>query len=381
MQTISIRTPRAYHGGGFFQDIGPRFDRLERRHAIINADVVDAWYDPSPRVIEAVSGCLPWLLKTSPPTHAEGLVEAISEVRGIPADCLLVGGGSSDLMYLAFPHLLSPGERVVILDPMYGEYAHILEHVVDADVRRCFLDRRSGFAPDLDALLAQAAGAAMVVLVNPNNPTGTCVTAEFMQALRAGLDPRALLFIDETYIDYVSPSPSMERRVADHDNLIILKSMSKFYALSGARVAYLAASPAIIAHLSVSSPPWPVGLPAQVAAVAALGDEAYYRQRIRLTHRLRERLAADLRSLPGLRVYDSIANFILMQLLDGGAAAESVYQAMKLRGVHIRNCDSQSLQFNGDFIRTAVKDAAANQRIAAALREVLEEVAPSFRQP
>ncbi|MBE7557891.1 histidinol-phosphate aminotransferase family protein [bacterium] len=239
-------------------------------------------------------------------------------------------------------------------------------------MKRSQLDKDRGFVPDLGALLRDAAGATMLVLVNPNNPTGAFVPSEFIEAVLSMLDPRTLLLVDETYVDYVSPSPSVERKVAGRDNLLVLKSMSKYYALSGARVAYLAAPSRIIGRLSTISPPWAVGLPSQVAAVAALGDESYYRERVRQTRQLRERLAADLRGLLGLRVYHSVANFILMELLDPSLSAEVVYCEMKRRGVHVRNCDSQSVQFNGRFLRTAVKDAVGNRVIAAALREVLE---------
>jgi histidinol-phosphate/aromatic aminotransferase/cobyric acid decarboxylase-like protein len=372
MKSHQEKMMQAFHGGAFFEDIGSDFSDLDRKNAIINADVVDAWYDPSSNVIEKIHEHLPWLVKTSPPIHSEGLVQTISKVRGIPAENLLTGGGSSDLMYLVFPQLLSKRKaRVVLLDPMYGEYLHIIENVLHLEPVLALQFKEYEFRVEFDALARSVVDADMVILVNPNNPTGGYVTREFVRDLLNELSPETLLFIDETYIDYVTPPASVETWVSRYENLIVLKSMSKFYALSGARVAYLAASRVVIEHLRAFSPPWAVSLLGQVAAVEALKDEKYYREKVHETHRLRQKLSQTLNTIAGLKVYDSVANFILMELTHSGKSAAQVYREMREQGVHIRNCDSQSLQFRGQFIRTAVKDADSNQKIAQALERVL----------
>jgi len=90
------------HGGAFFGAIGEDFRCLERRHEVINADVLDAWFAPSPRVVSAVSDHLSWLLRTSPPTSCAGMVRAIASARNIPAECVVPAAGSSELIFLAF---------------------------------------------------------------------------------------------------------------------------------------------------------------------------------------------------------------------------------------------------------------------------------------
>ncbi|MBI1744761.1 histidinol-phosphate aminotransferase family protein [Candidatus Acetothermia bacterium] len=373
MKIQKEKIAQAYHGGAFFEDIGPDFSDLERKNQIINADVVDAWYDPSPKVTAKLSEYLPWLVRTSPPIYSEGLIRTISQVRGIPPENLITGGGSSDLMYLAFPNLLAKGARVLLLDPMYGEYTHIMENVLPVEPVRNFQSKETSFRVAFESLITNAVDADMIILVNPNNPTGQYVTREFVRNLLEEITSDTLLFIDETYVDYVTPSPSVESWVSRYDNLIVIKSMSKFYALSGARVAYLAASQEIIERLKAFSPPWAVGLLAQVAAVEALSDEKYYRAKVQETHRLRSELSQELSTIAGLKVYDSVANFILMELAHSKKSAAQVYREVREQGVHIRNCDSQSLHFSGKFIRTAVKDSVNNQKIFQALRSVLAQ--------
>ena len=108
------RTP-CFHGGAFFEAIGADFENLNRRHNIINADVLDAWFDPSPKVIAALQEHLLWLVRTSPPTHCEGMVRAIANARGLPEEAVLPGAGSSDLIFLALRHWLNRSSRVLIL--------------------------------------------------------------------------------------------------------------------------------------------------------------------------------------------------------------------------------------------------------------------------
>ena len=112
-----------FHGGAFFSAIGERFDALERKEQIISADVLDAWFPPSPKVTAVLRENMEWLLRTSPPTHCQGLIETISEVRDVPACSLLAGAGSSALIFLAFRHWLNADSKTLILDPTYGEYA------------------------------------------------------------------------------------------------------------------------------------------------------------------------------------------------------------------------------------------------------------------
>jgi hypothetical protein len=92
-------SPGAIHGGAFFEAIGTDFRSMQRAGEVIPADVLDAWFPPAPGCLEAVRANLPFLLRTSPPIYADGLIREIAKQRDIPAEALLAGAGSSDLMY------------------------------------------------------------------------------------------------------------------------------------------------------------------------------------------------------------------------------------------------------------------------------------------
>ena len=163
-------------------------------------------------------------------------------------------------------------------------------------------------------------------------------------------------------------SPNLWRRFAAASaNVIVCKSMSKVYALSGVRAAYLCGPEPIIAELRGLTPPWAVGLPAQVAAVAALQDPDYYAARYAETHRLREALADELSRFDGWEVLPGIANFLLCHLPETGRTAAALVAQCRTQGLFLRDVGAMGRSFGAHALRIAVKDAATNQRMVATL--------------
>jgi histidinol-phosphate/aromatic aminotransferase/cobyric acid decarboxylase-like protein len=362
---IPFRKPaRCFHGGAFFEALGPEFDHLDRRHRIINADVLDAWFPPSPRVTTALREALPWLLRTSPPTACEGMVRAIARARGMAPENILPGAGSSDLIFLALRHWLKPVSRVLILDPTYGEYAHVLEHVVRCRVDRIALARENNYRLDPGQFARFAArGYDLIVLVNPNSPTGQHVPRVELEKVLRNVPMSTRVWIDETYIEYAGPNESLERFAAASANIVVCKSMSKVYALSGARAAYLCGPAAMMEDLRAINPPWAVGLLAQVAAVAALHDTGYYAARYAETHRLRNELAERLTEQTGWEVLPGVANFLLCELPENGPDAATVVKRCRARGLFLRDAGAMGRGLGKYAVRIAVKDAETNERM------------------
>ena len=369
---IAFQRPApCFHGGTFFRAIGERFDHLERRDDVINADVLDAWYPPAPGVLAALQENLAWLLRTSPPTDGGGLVETIARCRGVRPEQLLLGAGSSDLIFRALPAWLKRSSKVLLLDPTYGEYAHLLERVIDCDVHRLPLSRDESYAVSLGQLSTELArGYDLAVLVNPNSPTGQHVPCEQLAEVLRGAPRATRIWVDETYVEYAGPGQSLEAFAARSENVLVCKSMSKVYALSGLRVAYLCAAPHQLEALRALTPPWVVGLPAQVAAVRALEDPEYYARRRDETHPLRLALGEALTQL-NWAVIPGCANFLLTHLpADGPTAAEVVADA-EPHGLFLRNAGLTSARLGDRAIRLAVKDAETNRRMMEILRKVL----------
>jgi histidinol-phosphate/aromatic aminotransferase/cobyric acid decarboxylase-like protein len=313
---------------------------------------------------------LDWLLRTSPPTGCEGLIASIAEARGLKAMNVLPGAGSSDLIFRALRHWLSPGSHVLILDPTYGEYAHVLEQVIGCTVDRLPLVRANGYEVDLNRLRSAFADQYdLVVLVNPNSPTGRHIPRETLETILREVPARTRVWVDETYVEYAGSGASLERFAAQTENIVVCKSMSKVYALSGARVAYLCAGAHQLEALRAITPPWVGSLTAQAAATCALQDPGYYIGRYAQTHELREELGQQLKVL-GWQIVPGTANFLLGHLPEPSLSAQQLVQACQRRGLFLRDASGMGLNLGQRAVRVAVKDSATNIRMV----EIIEIV-------
>lgn len=256
---IRPRPDGCAHGGASFDGIGADFRSLHRRREVVAADVLDAWFPPAPGVLETLAEDPAWHARTSPPVTADGLRAEIATVRDIPADSLTLGAGSSDLIFRAFRQWLTPTSRVLLVDPSYGEYAHVTKEVIGCRVDRFPVTRADHWRIDPERLAGALAGTDhdLAILVNPNNPTGDWLPERTLRDVISRVSPRTRIWIDEAYVGYVGLDQSLAPLAATTPNVVVCTSMSKMYALSGMRVAYLVSDPATAAELRRWTPPWP----------------------------------------------------------------------------------------------------------------------------
>jgi histidinol-phosphate/aromatic aminotransferase/cobyric acid decarboxylase-like protein len=355
-----------FHGGAFWGAIGEGFADLSRREAVVNADVLDAWFPPAPEVLAALAEDPGWQARTSPPTYAEGLVAALAAQTGIDPGRILAGGGSSALVFLAFRTWLKPGSKVLVLDPSYGEYAHVAE-VAGASVHRFSLT-----APLFELSLEQWVATVkegkydLVVMVNPNNPTGQHVPAQDLAAAIQALPPTTKVWVDEAYAPY-APASSLDLASLDLRNLFVVRSMSKAFALSGLRVAYLVGPAEEIAKLRDWTPPWAVSLPAQIAAVAALSSLDYYEARYEETAFRRRRLANRLRERE-FGVENGVGNWVLARMPADAPTAQEVVREWATQRVFVRDAGRTSPLLGDRYVRVAVRPDPEAEKIFKLLR-------------
>ena len=210
----------------------------------------------------------------------------------------------------------------------------------------------------------------LIVLVNPNSPTGRHVPRVELESVLRRVPARTRVWVDETYVEYAGANQSLERFASQSENVIVCKSMSKVYALSGVRAAYLCAGSHQLEELRAITPPWAVSLPAQVAAVRALADALYYAKRYEETRELRSQLVEGLHSL-NLRIVPGVANFVLGQLPVDGPDAATVVARCRERNLFLRDASSLGATLGQHALRLAVKDADTNRRMIKILEEVL----------
>jgi histidinol-phosphate/aromatic aminotransferase/cobyric acid decarboxylase-like protein len=261
-----------------------------------------------------------------------------------------------------------------LIDPSYGEYAHVTERVIGCRVDRFRLRRKDNWRIDPDRLAAATATGRydLVVVVNPNNPTGRHMPVAELSSVIAATPERTKWWIDEAYLGYVSLGESLADFAAVNPQAVVCTSMSKMYALSGMRAAYLVAEPATAAELRRWTPPWPVSLPAQLAAVMALRDPAYYADRWAETAALRRQLASELSAIDeSVTVEEAVSNFLTVTLPPDGPSAAQVVNECRRHDVYLRDLSPMSPAYQGRTVRIAVKDVTDNARIVAAYRAAL----------
>ena len=362
-----------YHGGKSWD--ASKFD-FEIRDSLIVADVLDSPFPPCPEALQVLREQLERCCQESPPTQCEELIETIAHVRGVQTKHVAVSSGSSSLMFSFLPQLLNANSRVLVLSPMYGEYSHILTHVIGCEVTDFVLLREDGFKIDVDALVEQSRQHDAVIFVNPNSPTG--VYCEEMSEIVHRIQDESesptrckMIWVDETYIDYVPSAQSLEPLVASIPSLIVCKSMSKCYALSGLRVAYAVSQK--INQLRRFIPPWAVSLPGQLAAVAALKNPNYYNQQYSIIHQQRMILTQKLQQ-ENFDVLPGVANFILTFLpKDTHHSSSSFIEACKEKGVFIRDAQNMGVSLGNNAVRFAIRTHEENQRILECVQQVLAQ--------
>ncbi|HLO97391.1 MAG TPA: histidinol-phosphate transaminase [Fimbriimonas sp.] len=360
----------AFHGGQFWQNHRESLRTGLPNPDVINADVLDAWFPPPPEIISALNVCSEWQSRTSPPTNATEVTEVIARARRLDPSSVLLGPGSSALMFLAWRQLLDASSKVMLVEPTYGEYRHLSTNVVGAEVVTFSTSVNDQFRIHLDFWLDSVLREQpdIAVLVNPNNPTGAGVDVGL---LADRIPSNTLLWVDEAYIDYTQLE-SAEHLAATRPNVIVVKSLSKAYALSGLRAAYLVACPATIEKLAKWSPPWSVSLPAQIASTLVWEHLAYYAVRHQETVVLRGALVEKLAKL-ALNVVAAEGNWVLVQLSEG-LSAEKVVQFCMQHGVFLRNAGSSAVSLGDSFVRIAVKPESEQERIL----QVIEMALKSF---
>jgi histidinol-phosphate aminotransferase len=278
-------------------------------------------------------------LNRYPEPQPHELIERLAHLYGVRADQVLAGRGSDegiDLLVRAFCR--AGQDRVLICPPTFGMYK-VAARIQGADVLEVPLIKERSFALDRPAILRGAQDAKVVFLCSPNNPTGNLMERQAIETLCAELQDRALVVLDEAYVEFAGVE-SFVTMLDRYSNLVILRTLSKAYALAGARCGAVIAHREIISLLARIIPPY--ALPtATVEAVLDVTDsrgQKASQERIRTVLAERERLRSALVPMPLIRaVWPSDSNFLLVDCVD----AERVLSAAIEAGLIIRDPRSQ----------------------------------------
>lgn len=308
-----------------------------------------------PPVVDAILQATFPLVAAYPDIECRALRRGLARLHGLSDDSILIGNGSTEFIFL-LPRVFRP--RTVLVDPpTYRDYAEAAEAVgaVVAD------GRAAGSRGDL------------AFVCNPNNPTGTALEADAVRAIADG-QPSMLFVVDEAYVD-LSDAPEAFSLLSAPlpDNVIVLRSFTKTYAVPGLRLGYAVGAPMLMARVARLKEPWAVNALALAAGQALLECADHARAGAALIRRERARLIERLGALPGVHPLASRANFLVIRLPDG-LHADAIRDRLIEDRVVIRSC----ADFDGlgpSYIRVAVRNEDENRRLVEALAAAVKEPA------
>jgi threonine-phosphate decarboxylase len=276
-------------------------------------------------------------------------------------------------MYLFAEAFLKKGETALIPAPTFGEYESAVRKTGETPK---FVKLDKNFNLDLDAFKREMAGAKIIFLCNPNNPTSMLIPAATLTGIvEKALEQDSLVFLDEDFLEFVKNDKalSMIGKVKKHPNLFVLRSFTKIFGLTGLRVGYGIANEDIIDALLCAKIPWNVNCLAQAAAVAALQDEEHLRVTRKLIEKEKAWLQDELEKFGSFEFSVPHANFFFINICQSGFTASELKSKLLQQGILIRDCTS----FRGldeFYVRVAVKTHVENERLIAALKGIVKAI-------
>ena len=315
-------------------------------------------------------GCLtqllletPGLLQQYPDPHCSIITERISNATGVPKDWIRVTNGSTEMIYL-LPHLFNENQEVAIIDPCFSEYEKsfmafgIQTHSVPLNASESFQANPISLFSKLDMI--QQLGA--IVLGNPASPTGK-LYGELLAPLQEYCEERdIILIVDEAFIDFTSTQNSAWNLIKKKTNLILVRSLTKFYSIPGLRVGYGILHPEKIRQIAPRQYPWSVNSLAQTVGAEVILDKPFQEKTRSWIQNERNFMFQALNTISAIQIFPSTANFLLFRILDDSKPMD-LYQYLLSQSLLIRNCGN----FKGldeTFFRISLKERQENQKLA-----------------
>ncbi len=304
-----------------------------------------------------------------PEPDAATFNQAVAGYLGMDPQYFISGNGAAELIYLLV-RTINP-QKVIIPVPTFSEY-ELAAASVGAQVIPVFLRAEDRFAWNVDAIIETMAGGDLLFLCNPNNPVGNLIGQEAMLSiLKAAEEQGTLVVVDESFRDFVDDMPTALPFLQDFQNLVILYSLTKFFALPGLRLGCAISQPPLIGNLKAMKDCWSVNTLAQIAGCTAIKETEYISNTKEIIAIEREYLYGQLQGIAGLDPYIPGANYIFLDISRTGFSSGLLRERLIAKGIIVRDCATYPT-LEDKYIRVAVKQRPENIKLIDALQEVLE---------
>lgn len=304
-----------------------------------------------------------------PDPQGKQLKETLCQYYGVPDESIILGNGAAELFYIFF-HAYHP-QQTLIPVPSFSEYERAAR-AGGSQVEYLYLSSQKNFVMPWQQLWSRCQHVDCIVIGNPNNPTGNLLRTADVEELAANAQAAGTtVLVDESFLDFREDRNLYTAMplVSAYDNLIVVQSLTKFYALPGLRLGFVVASPNMVQKLEMHKDVWNVNYLAQVAGVAALCDSNWQEQTRQFVCTEKKWFYEQLLSVQGIHVYEPSVNFVLMSMTNHAMTATYLTAMLRKQGILVRDCSNYP-GMDVYHIRTAVQKRNENKRILDALKKV-----------
>jgi threonine-phosphate decarboxylase len=365
----SLRTLTPYvHGGNVW--------KFSETQGIPVNEMIDFSISTNPfgapkTALESIRGHLN-LIKHYPDPDPEWLHEALAKSAGVESNNVILGNGSTELIYLFNEVFLEDGYEAIIPVPSFSEYKAAIERF-GGNMTFLQCDSSKNFQLNIEELEKTISKKTRVIfLCNPNSPTGVLYDkTDVLRIIRFAMERNVLVFLDEDYIDFVDDDKrySMAEYVNDYNNLFVLRSLTKFFGLAGVRIGYGIGSPELVSALNNVKMPWSINSLAMFATEAAINDIEFIKKSRLLVSKSRKEMRKMLKSIPWLKVHPSETNFLLIEIIRKDITSTQIKEGLAKKGLLIRDCkDFDGL--DNRFFRVTVRRPEENKKLIDQIKAI-----------
>lgn len=302
-----------------------------------------------------------------PDAESRDLIKALSDAYHVRQEYISVGNGATELMYTLL-RILKPG-RVFVPAPSFSEY-RLSSEAAGCEVKCFFLDNDKQFRIPVEVIKSELIPHSLVYLGHPNNPDGCLLSAEdFHEIMKITAQKDSMVVIDESFIDFLEEEVSYRKYCEEYDNLVVIMSLTKFYAVPGLRIGCAFCNEFLTAQIKSNLIPWNVNGLAQLYMTHAVKDRDYIQESKKFCKEQRETLSSALKNFNKLHVYPSTVNFILLKLTGKIQDAKQLQDLLMPFNILIRQCANYE-GLDASYFRLAVRTEEENKKLLTALRKV-----------
>lgn len=349
-----LAQPEGYAGGKHAAIL--RTEAGDSAAEIIKLNANENPYEPLPQITATLAD-LP--VQEYPDQNLVRIREVLSGYTGIAPSRIIAGSGGDDIIELMVKLFVNPGDSMIDCPPTFGMYEFCAK-IAAAELLK--VARNDDWTVDADSVVAAVEnhGSKIVFLASPNNPTGNSLTESEARTI---LDSGVVLVVDETYYEFCGTT--LAHLIGEYENLMVVRSFSKWAGIAGLRIGYAISSELIVGHLMSIKQPYNVSIAAEAAAIAAIEHRDLLEVRIATIVSERGRIERFIASLPGARYWPSDANYLLLRF--DRLSGDDVYSALAERGIFVRQFDTPRLE---RAVRLSIGTPEQNDIVISALQEI-----------